>query len=204
MRCMSNVPAHPEQTRLVVVDPPTDTGLVSLFIGCMFSGKTSELLRRIERFPSTSVLAIKHTVDNRYASDAIVSHSGKSVVAVAVRSSNEIEPHVKPDTQFVAIDEAHFFDAGLVDVVARLTSRGVNVALASLEPDSWGRPFPINAELRRMADECSLLTAKCARCAAEANCTQRLTPIVDGCMVVGPEHYESRCRRCWKPPVEVK
>ena len=101
-----------------------------------------------------------------------------------------------------AIDEAHFFDASLAAVVAGLAQRGVDVVVTSLQPDSWGRPFTVAERLLAIADEPMVTTATCARCGALADRTQRLTPIVDGQMVVKPSNYEPRCRSCWRPPLE--
>jgi thymidine kinase len=177
-------------------------GIVSLILGCMFSGKTTELLRRIAGVPAPQVLAVKHSIDMRFARGAIVSHAGKAYPAMTVASAAEIVELVKLQTALVAIDEAHFFDEGLVDVVRSLQARGLDVVLASLEPDSWARPFPINESLRTIADECVVKHATCARCGAVADRTQRLTPIIGGQMVVDPSNYEPRCQKCWQPPRE--
>lgn len=178
------------------------TGAVTMIHGCMFSGKTTELLRRLEAYPSGKALAFKHAVDTRYSASAIVSHGGKATPAIVVRNADEIERHVTEDIEMVAIDEAHFFDESLADVVARLAGRRIDIVLTSLQPDSWGRPFPVVERLRAIAGEPILTTATCARCGAEADRTQRLTPIINGNMVVEPDHYEPRCRKCWRPPPE--
>jgi thymidine kinase len=102
----------------------------------------------------------------------------------------------------VALDEAHFFNGGLDEIVADLKRRGIDVMLTSLDRDSWGRPFAVVEQLRRIADEQITLHAVCAKCGAQADRTQRLTPIIDGQMVGGPESYEPRCQNCWLPPPE--
>jgi thymidine kinase len=177
-------------------------GVVSLILGCMFSGKTTELLRRVAAVPAPQVFAVKHAIDMRFAGGAIVSHAGKAFPAVTVASAAEIVGLVGPQTALAAVDEAHFFDEGLVDVVRRLQARGLDVVIASLEPDSWARSFPINKSLRALADECIVKHATCARCGAVADRTQRLTPIIGGQMVVDPSNYEPRCQKCWQPPRE--
>ena len=166
----------------------------------MFSGKTTELIGRVERYPAGSVLAIKHVVDTRFGRDAIISHAGKSLAATPVSSSREILSLIEPRTQVVALDEGHFFDLELVEVIETLNDRNLSVVLASLEPDSWDRPFPINELLRQRAAECVLKTAICARCSGIADRTQRLTTIVAGNMIVDPSQYEPRCRACWRAP----
>jgi thymidine kinase len=166
----------------------------------MFSGKTTELIGRIERHPAAGVLAIKHVIDTRFGRDAIISHSGKSVAATPVSSAREILNLVGARTQVVAIDEGHFFDLELVEVIEALNDRGLNVVLASLEPDSWGQPFPINEMLQERASERVLKSATCSRCGGVADRTQRLTPVAAGNMVVNPSQYEPRCRTCWEAP----
>jgi len=191
-------PAHHEQRALSA----TARGTVTVICGCMFSGKTSELLRRLEMYPRRTTLAFKHALDTRYSATAIVSHAGKASPAIVVKNSAEIERHITEVIDMVAIDEAHFFDEGSVDVVARIVERGIGIVLTSLQPDSWGRPFPVADQLLAIADEPILSSATCARCGAVADRTQRLTPIIDGRMVVEPDNYEPRCVKCWRPPPE--
>jgi len=168
----------------------------------MFSGKTTELLRRLAVYPRGKALAFKHAIDTRYNASAIVSHGGKASPAIVVANGDDIERHITDGIEMAAIDEAHFFDERLADVVARLAQRGVDIVLTSLHPDSWGRPFPVAERLIDIADEPMVTTATCARCGASADRTQRLTPIIDGRMVVEPSNYEPRCRKCWRPPPE--
>ena len=173
---------------------------MSLILGCMFSGKTTELIRRIQRCPPGNVLVIKHDIDIRFSRDAIVSHSGKALPAVVVSRGREIFSHLRAPNRAVAVDEGHFFEPDFATVVEELCHMKIDVLVASLEPDSWGRPFSVNAHLRGLADETLVLTAHCARCGAAADRTQRLTPIIGGDMVVDPSNYESRCQACWRPP----
>lgn len=177
-------------------------GTVTLISGCMFSGKTTELLRRLSRFPLPSILAVKHTIDTRYSVTRIVTHAGTAFPARAISDPLDIAACLSDDIEIVAIDEAHFFPEGLADVVRQLAKRGIEVVLTSLDPNSWGRPFRVNGRLRLIADEPILMCAICACCGGSADRTQRLIPIVDGNLVGGPESYEPRCRICWTPPPE--
>jgi len=177
-------------------------GSISAFVGCMFSGKTTKLLHRLDDLSITDFVVCKHIIDDRYRADAIVSHGGKSCEAVSVQSAQEILSTVKPDTQLVAIDEAHFFDESLVEVVESLYARNVDVLFTALDRDSWGRSFVVVEKLCAIADETIVLQATCAKCQKPADRTQRLTPIIDGCMVGGAESYEPRCQSCWNPPPE--
>ena len=108
----------------------------------------------------------------------------------------------------MAVDEGHFFDLVLVDVARDLAAQGKDVIITALDRDSWGRPFTVADRLTALADEPVLRSTVCAGCGSTADRTQRLTPIIDGNMVGGPESYEARCRSCWvrppEPPPEEK
>ena len=192
--------SHTTQSQIVDRDRAT----VTLIFGCMFSGKTTSLVIRLQRIEPASRVAIKHAVDRRYADQGIVTHSGLTLPAHSVSTAHEILGLVTENTRVVAVDEAHFFDSSLVTTIDALAQRGIDTVLTSLEPDSWGVAFPIVAELRELADQSVFKTAACARCGALADRTQRLTPIVNGDMVEGSGCYEPRCQVCWTPPPEPR
>ena len=177
-------------------------GWLTVIQGCMFSGKTTELIRRLDGCPAESAAAFKHAIDTRYAADAIVSHGGKAYPAAAVTDPAEISPRVRDGVRMVAIDEAHFFCKALADVCGELSARGATVVVAMLDRNSWGRPFALARRLAALADETVSQRGVCARCGGVADRTQRLTPIVDGNLVGGPESYAPRCTACWFPPPE--
>ncbi len=179
-----------------------ERGMIATMSGCMFSGKTTHLFRRLEEYGDQSAVIFKHAVDTRYCNDAVVSHAGKSMPAVVVRSSVELCERLPKGIRTVGIDEGHFFDDELVQTVHALAQRGVNVLITMLDRDSWGRVFPIAKKLNAIADDMVMLHATCARCQRPASRTQRLTPIVNGQMVGGTESYEPRCLECWRPPAE--
>jgi thymidine kinase len=194
----------PEEGERVVPVSSVRRGTTTAICGCMFSGKTTELLTRLAVVSPDSVLVIKHEIDRRYRKDAVVSHDGRSWPAVEVSSSGQIADHVQPGIELVAVDEAHFFSEELIDVLQALVSQGVSVIVTSLDRDSWGKPFPIAEGLLSVADEPIVKRAVCARCGRAANRTQRLTPILDGNMVGGSESYEPRCAKCWRRPPEPR
>lgn len=177
-------------------------GKVVLITGCMFSGKTTDLLRRVGAVPKGTVAVFKHHIDTRYVQRCVVSHNRRSCPAVPVFTHEEIPKLISLPIRLVAIDEAHFFDHGLVDVVKGIRERGLDVVLTALDRDSWGRPFPVVDRLRTIASSVRELATLCARCGAIADRTQRLTPIIDRTMVGGPESYEPRCITCWVAPPE--
>lgn len=102
----------------------------------------------------------------------------------------------------VAIDEAHFFTMELCNVIQTLRAREVDVIVTALDRGSWGQRFPVVDRLLELADERVQMFAVCARCGGRAEWTQRLTPIIEGRLVGGPEAYEPRCANCWHAPAE--
>ena len=179
-------------------------GLVTVLSGCMFSGKTTELLRQLTSLKSGAGVAFKHLIDDRYRCDALVSHAGKSYSAFAVSSPSRMLEHLHSAVELIAIDDAHFFATDLGPIVERWAESGIDVIVACLDLDSWGRPFPLCRDLCSIADQSVTTYAICARCGSVGDRTQRLTPIVDGRLVGGPESYEPRCKRCWRPPPEAR
>ncbi len=173
-----------------------------LICGCMFSGKTTELLERIRSQGPTQVLVIKHGRDDRYAARKIVAHGQDSQEAWTVWESSEIPDLLKPEHRMVAIDEGHFFDAELPAICKTLAKLNVHVVITSLDLNSWGEPFAVIESVKAVADRCVVREARCNVCNRPASRTQRLTPIIDGQIVGGPEAFEPRCSDCWTPPPE--
>jgi len=178
----------------------TPAGL-ELILGCMFSGKTTELLRRIRAAEPGAVGVYKHSIDDRYRRDAVVAHTFDAVPAQPVDGAETLRQRILTNRErLIAVDEAHFFDDALVDVCGRLSHQGYALVLTALDRDSWGRPFPLIERLRTISTRVTVVHAICARCGALADRTQRTTPIIDDYMVGGPESYEPRCAACWRPP----
>jgi thymidine kinase len=180
---------------------PRSHGSVEVITGSMFSGKTEELIRRLKRalYARQKVQAFKPRIDVRYDATRIVSHQAIAVDAVAVATSESLEERVLEETQVVAIDEAQFFDRGIVDVCERLANRGVRVIAAGLDQDYLGRPFPPMPELMAIAEEVTKVHAVCTVCGAPASRSQRLIAETSTVLVGGAEAYEARCRLCFVP-----
>jgi thymidine kinase len=180
---------------------PPRIGTVEVITGSMFSGKTEELIRRVKRalFARQRVQAFKPRIDDRYDPSRIVSHEAVAVDAVAVSTSQNLEDRVAHDTQVVAIDEAQFFDRGIVDVCERLANRGVRVIAAGLDQDYLGRPFHPMPDLMAIAEDVTKVHAVCTVCGGTASRSQRLTPESTTVLVGGDEAYEARCRSCFEP-----
>jgi thymidine kinase len=177
------------------------TGRIEVICGSMFSGKTEELIRRLKRalLARQRVQAFKPRIDTRYDLSRIVSHGAVAVDAVAVATSASLEARVDEETDVVAIDEAQFFDVGIVDVCERLANSGVRVIAAGLDQDYLGRPFAPMPELMAIAEEVTKVRAVCSLCGNPASRSQRLLPEATTVLVGGSETYEARCRACFEP-----
>lgn len=169
----------------------------------MFCGKTEELIRRVRRaiIARQRVKVFKPEIDDRYGIQRITSHTGQSVDAIPVAASEEILARANGETTVVAIDEAQFFDAGIVAVIQRLADDFDNrVIVAGLDTDFRAEPFGAMPHLLSIAEEVLKLQAICVICGEAASRTQRLVngrpaayddPII---MVGAQESYEARCR----------
>jgi len=177
------------------------SGWIEVVTGSMFSGKSEELIRRLRRaeIARQRVQIFKPKVDDRYASDEIVSHSEMKMPSQVVACSQEILERLDDRTEVVGIDEGQFFDPGIVAVVNGLADRGLRVIVAGLDQDYMGRPFEPMPQILAVAEYVDKILAICMRCGAPANRTQRLTAATDRVVVGGAEEYEARCRRCFQP-----
>jgi thymidine kinase len=182
-------------------------GCIEVVCGSMFSGKTEELLRRVKRarFAKQTVLLFKPRIDNRYDDVRVVSHEGLKAEATAVAGSAELYACVEQvglaTAQVVGIDEAQFFDEGVVAVAEKLANAGIRVICAGLDQDFRGQPFGPMAALMSIAEYVSKLHAVCTRCGAAACRSQRLVGMEGQLFVGGAADYEPRCRRCFVPGV---
>jgi thymidine kinase len=178
-------------------------GWVHVIAGCMFCGKTDEMLRLLRRFSIAGrrVVLVKPRLDTRTDDVTVVSRSGAQHRAVTVDTSSEIEEAIA-DADIIAIEEGQFFDEGLPEVVERLAELGKQVIVTGLDRDFRGIPFGAMPRLLALADQVTKLTAICVVCGEPATRTQRL---IDGepagaespLIVIGglgDETYEARCR----------
>jgi thymidine kinase len=177
-------------------------GSIEVICGSMFSGKTDELIRRLVRakIARQHVQVFKPAIDLRFAAEKVKSHAGADFDAVPIEKAVEILQKLAPDTTVVGIDEAQFFDPGIIEVVQELAERGVRVLVAGLDMDFRGEPFGSMPTLLSKAERVDKLHAICMVCGDEASRTQRLVngqparfdePIV---IVGAAEMYEARCR----------
>lgn len=179
-------------------------GWVETISGCMFAGKTEELIRRIKvlEFAKKEIMVFKPAIDNRYSNTKVVSHAGSSVESHVISKPIEILEIVKPTTQVVAIDEVQFFDESVCEVANELADRGIRVMAAGLDTNFRGEPFGPMPKLMTEAEFVTKLAAVCNICGAPATRTQRMingkpASYYDPEILVGAsESYEPRCRHC--------
>lgn len=187
---------------------PRDIGWIEVVTGCMFSGKTEELIRRMRRaqYARQAVILFKPEIDRRYSEDSVGSHAGNRMRSVVVARSEDIAAQVG-DAFVVGIDEAQFFDPGLVGVCEDLANQGKRVIVAGLDMDYLGRPFEPIPHLLAVAEYIQKMLAICVVCGNPADRSQR-TIHRDARVLVGEtDAYEARCRLHWDPdnfePVQV-
>lgn len=179
---------------------PVGTGWIEVVAGCMFSGKTEELIRRLNRarYATEAVMVFKPAVDVRFASHDVVSHSELRFPCVPVKSASDI-PRLVDTAQVVGIDEAQFFDADLVQVAERLANDGRRVVIAGLDQDFRGLPFEPMPQLMAIAEYVTKALAVCVMCGAPASRTQRLVNTEARILLGASGAYEARCRLHWDP-----
>lgn len=173
-------------------------GSIEVVCGSMFSGKTEELIRRVNRarIAKVKVEIFSPVADTRYDKSALVSHNLNSIPSKAVSTSADILP-LADHIQVVGIDEAQFFDDGLPQIVQALANSGVRVIIAGLDMDFKGRPFGTMPQLMAIADSVTKLHAVCVKCGQQAMYSYRLVPNESQILLGEKESYEARCRNCF-------
>ncbi len=192
-------------------------------VGPMFSGKSSEIMRLIERrqialrnsgrFDEYSIVPFRPRKDDRYTeADEIVTHSGKKLRAVLFDHSYEIRDYVdslEKDPDSVYISEIIFTDSGIIDHIKYFTEKGINVFYEGLNQTSEGIPFPFTdyektgehiGTLMALSDDLQTLDAVCTTCGSDhASKTTYKGGKKDVIKVGGAEDYSADCIDCWVP-----
>jgi thymidine kinase len=164
----------------------------------MFSGKTEELIRRLNRaiIARKEVVIFKPELDQRYSSDHVVSHNQSKIPAIAV-GNTKLVLEMSKKHEVIGIDEAQFFDEGLINVCEILAKEGKRVVIAGLDMDYLGKPFGIMPQIMAIADEVLKLHAVCMQCGEQAVFSKRLHQASDTVLLGAKEDYEPRCRLCY-------
>lgn len=174
----------------------TKAGWIEVICGCMFSGKTEELIRRLNRsiIAKQNVEIFKPVVDNRYHKDNVVSHNETSIRSTAVSFANDIIL-LAGDCDVVGIDEAQFFDEEIINVCNKLANAGKRVIVAGLDMDFEGKPFGPMPQLLAIAEFVTKVHAICAKTGELGSFSYRLTDEESTVLVGEKQQYEARSRR---------
>ncbi|MHB9012042.1 MAG: thymidine kinase [Ignavibacteriaceae bacterium] len=182
---------------------PKETGWIEVIAGCMFSGKTEELIRRLRRatIAKQKVKIFKPKIDNRYSSSDIVSHSEQSLPSILIDDINEVL-NSSDDADVIGIDEAQFFSSDIVNVCNQLANNGKRIIIAGLDQDYRGIPFEPMPQLLAITEYITKTLAICMVCGNPADKTQRKTESAERVIVGAADIYEARCRKCHYIPNE--
>lgn len=181
------------------------TGSIEVICGSMFSGKTEELIRRVKRatIARQKIELFKPTIDVRYSDKDVVSHNKLAHAAVPVENSYSILL-MSQGLDVVAIDEAQFFDKGIVEVCNKLANQGIRVIVAGLDMDFLGNPFGPMPELLAIADDVYKTRAICVRCGHLANYSYRTAEGTQQVMLGEMQEYQPLCRNCYQEMMAKK
>ena len=173
-------------------------GSIEVVCGSMFSGKTEELIRRLNRarIARLKVEIFSPKADTRYLNNALVSHNSNSIPSTPVENASSILLLVS-DVDVIGIDEAQFFDSELPDVCTILANKGIRVIVAGLDMDFKGRPFGPLPAIMAIAESVTKLQAVCVRCGNPALYSYRLVPDENKILLGEKDNYEPRCRVCY-------
>ena len=180
--------------------PLRGRGHIEVIAGGMFSGKSEELVRRLRRatIARQKVQVFKPGADSRHDPCRLVTRDKRELEAVSVACSCELRRSLEPEVQVVGIDEAQFFDAGLVELVGELADSGVRVIVAGLDLDFRRLPFGPMPQILALAEYVDKMHAVCMRCGEPAQYSQRIAGGSEQLQVGDTESYEARCRNCFE------
>ncbi|MEZ4872489.1 MAG: thymidine kinase [Bdellovibrionales bacterium] len=181
-------------------------GWVEVICGCMFSGKTEELIKQVHRaeLARLNCVVFKPRIDDRYSKTEVASHNKSTYPSVVVENSEEILKNVERKTDVVGIDEVQFFDDRIIEVIHQLADAGKRVIVAGLDTDWQGKPFGPMPTLLATADVIHKQYAICMVCGDPATRTQRLVPKSENILVGSTDFYEARCRIHFDPELSTR
>ena len=180
------------------IDRQKKMGSIEVIAGSMFSGKTEELIRRLKRakIARLKVEIFKPAIDTRFSVSEVVSHDENAIMSTPVETSGNIML-LAGDVDVIGIDEAQFFDNGLMEVSVALANQGIRVIIAGLDMDFKGKPFGPIPGLMAVADHITKVHAICMRCGDVAQFSHRFSN-TDKLVLLGEkDQYEPLCRSCY-------
>lgn len=173
-------------------------GQIEVICGSMFSGKTEELIRRLNRalIAKQKVEIFKPSIDKRYHESDVVSHNENTIRSTPVNFADDIIL-LSGNCDVVGIDEVQFFDNRIVEVASALANSGKRVIMAGLDMDFEGKPFEPMPHLMAIAEYVTKVHAICMKCGDLASYSYRLIEKKDKVVLGEKESYEARCRKCF-------
>lgn len=173
-------------------------GWIEVICGSMFSGKTEELIRRLNRalIAKQNVEIFKPIIDTRYHHQDVVSHDDNKIRSTPVNFANDIQL-LAEECDVVGIDEAQFFDEQLVEVCNKMANSGKRVIVSGLDMDFSGKPFGPIPQLLAVAEYVTKVHAICVICGGIATFSYRTSSDQEQVLVGETDKYEARCRKCY-------
>ena len=176
-----------------------ESGWIEVICGCMFSGKTEELIRRLRRakIAKFRTIIFKPIIDKRYSKKHIVSHNNHKMRSQEIKDPEDIISYSK-DYNVIGIDEVQFFSDKILSVCKTLAKENKRVIVAGLDTDYKRKPFGPMPLLMCESDYLDKLRAICVECGKPASCTKRLTEDEKQIIIGQKDIYEAKCRKCYK------
>lgn len=171
-----------------------------MITGGMFSGKSEELVRRLKRslIARQRIQVFQPSDDTRGSARLIVTRDRRELEAIPVRSTQELRERIAVGVEVVGVDEAQFFDDGLVTMAMDMADLGVRIIIAGLDQDFSRQPFGPMPALLAVAEYVDKMHAVCMRCGSPAHYSQRIAGGSEQRQVGDVESYEARCRGCFE------
>jgi thymidine kinase len=186
------------------------SGILTTIVGPMFSGKTTELLRLMDRelIAKRSSILFKPNIDNRYSKEEVVNHNGigrKALIACCSKDilNKVLELEKTEKIENIFIDEVQFFDSGITDVIKKINDLGIDIYTCGLNQTFKGEPFPFKdgekdiGYLMAISDYVISIDAVCNECGNKATKTYRKGNEEETVIVGGQDLYQARCKNCW-------
>jgi thymidine kinase len=183
---------------LIEKNIPSRAGWIEVICGSMFSGKTEELIRRLNRarIAKQKVEIFKPAMDTRYSEAQIVTHDAHAILSTPVQSASQILLMIN-DVNVVGIDEAQFFDSEITSVCNTMANNGIRVVVAGLDMDYLGIPFGPMPSLISTAEYITKLHAICMNCGDLAHYSHRIVKKEQQVLLGEKDAYEPLCRKCY-------
>ena len=180
-------------------------GSIEVICGSMFSGKTEELIKRIEKLNNTNLnyKVFKPEIDKRSGESKIQTPNNKSIDAINIKNAGEII-NQSNDCDVIAIDEAQFFTEDIVDVCDTLANKGIRVIIAGLDMNYLGKPFGPMPKLMAIAEDVIKVHAVCTETGKPANYSFRKSNNNDTVMLGEKNEYEPLSREAFVSKMKKK